>query len=99
MPLVDYRCGIGHTTERVIFGAKPPSMPCPTCGRRAPRQWGAVHIVAPEVDSRNMFRRFSEASAEIEHMGLPGPDLWRASKNLARAASRVGENPMEIQGA
>lgn len=93
MPLIDYRCDKGHVTERVIFGPRPGSIACP-CGALAWRQWGRVHVIPPEVDSRNMFRRFREATAEMEHRGERGPDLWTAAKTLAQSASRVGENPM-----
>ena len=92
MPLIDYRCDEGHVTERVIFGPRPGSIACP-CGALAWRQWSMVNIVPPEVDSRNMFRRFSEASAEMEHRGEAGPNLWTASKRLAQAAHRAGEIP------
>ncbi len=59
--------------------------------------------VGPAVDSRNMFRRYQEASADIDyaatrheqHTGqsVQDPGLWSAAKQTANAMIAAGEAP------
>lgn len=104
MPLYDYRDGLGHVTE-AIRPSDVHEIPCPRCGEPAERiAANRVAMGFPTVDSRGMFRRFTEASAEMEHAassyeqrtGQAAPDdgLWQAAKQRAAAIERAGENPL-----
>lgn len=75
---------------------------CPRCGT-AVRRSGAnrVAVAQPSVDTRGMFRRFSEATAELDHgyakveadleRPVRAPDLWREAKATHRAMVAAGE--------
>lgn len=104
MPLFDFGCPQGHTTE-AIRPAECRAILCPACGgpaERAPAH--RIAITAPSVDTRGMYRRFREASAEMEHgaerherdTGQPAPDLglWSAAKQQANAMVAAGEAPV-----
>ena len=77
---------------------------CTVCGSEALRQH-VYHfdVVGPTVDTRGLYRRYSEASAEMGYRearheantGQPvqGPRLWQQSKRRFREMQRVGEAP------
>lgn len=103
MPLYDYRCEHGHTTEalRPVGVALVECRVCGAAAHRAPAH--RIAITRPEVDTRGMFRRFVEAGSELEHAagrveGQTGqpvetPGLWRQAKARADAIIAAGENP------
>jgi hypothetical protein len=105
VPLYDYGpCSNGHTTE-ALRRSEVVGIACPVCARMA-RRTGVNHgigIVGPTTDTRGMFRRFTEASAEIDHTatryerdrGVPAPlpNLWQAAKQQAAARVAAGEAP------
>ncbi len=94
MPLYDFACMHKHTTE-ALRGSGVYAIPCGTCGRQAERQFSSrVAIVGPTTDTRNMFRRFQEASAELDHSAAPTLGLWHQSKARAVAMTAAGENPL-----
>ncbi len=94
MPLYDFRCSNGHVNEAL----RPPgqqTIACPLCHELASRIYSRPAAVGhQEWDTRGMFRRFSEASQELEHQGYAGPSPWRAAKDLARRMEAAGENPV-----
>ena len=107
MPLYEYSCG-DHTVERV----RPIGMEyiqCPECGYPAQRAHVYhTEIVGPTVDTRGMFRRYSEASSEIDYKAsvveyntgaeVRTPNLWAAAKGRAAAITRAGENYRPLEG-
>jgi hypothetical protein len=103
VPLYDFRCSGAHVFERRL-GHSLPSVPC-ACGRMAERLWTSPPaVVGPTTDTRGMYRRFTEASAEIDHnatrheqrTGQPAtvPNLWQAAKQRAGAMVAAGEAPV-----
>lgn len=99
MPLFDFRCAAGHVTERL----SPPGVEAIGChcGQRAERQLPRIavgHAVAGRMPGG--FRRWDEASAEIEYgiaaveqregVTLDRPRLATAAKAKARRAMRAG---------
>ncbi len=98
MPLYEFRCPSGHTSERVrpIDTA---DIACPECGDPAERSSGVyrVSVAQPEVDTRGMYRRFTEVTAEMDHSAtrieqntgtsVATPNLWVAAK--AKAAAMI----------
>ena len=74
MPLYEYTCGAGHTTEG-IQGMGVESIPCPSCGLNAPRAgFNRVSVEVregPEMarDSKGKYRvsDFKEASEELNY--------------------------------
>jgi hypothetical protein len=108
MPLYDFRDGLGHTTE-AIRSSGVYEILCDQCGATATRvAANRVSFKAPDIDSRGMFRRFTEATAEIDHAaskveadtGQPvqTPNLWGAARQRAAAIERVGESPLPSPG-
>ena len=94
MPLFDYRCENNHRQERLV-PAGLETTACVECGAPAVKVYGYKIVqISPDVDTRGMFRRYVEASEEMEYRDYNGPSLWKASKNLVRESNRVGENPM-----
>lgn len=90
MPLYDFRCEQGHVVE-AIRPVLTTYNSCPTCGMMAERIYSNPATFAyPEPDTRGMFRRFQEASAERPE---GSPPLWNAAKQRAIALSRAGEIP------
>ena len=102
MPLYDYICKDGHAAERLRSAACYEVM-C-DCGHVAVRS--AVNPVAigqPLVDTRSMFRRFTEASQEIDHaataheqntgQAVQTPNLWKSSLKRAKQMVAAGEAP------
>jgi len=108
MPLYEYRDRFGHVTEAIRpFGVD--QIPCVQCGSLAARvAANRVSFKAPDIDTRGMFRRFSEASAEIDHaaskveasigQAVQTPDLWGAARQRAAAIERAGESPLPVPG-
>lgn len=103
MPLYDYRCDRGHVTE-AIQPMDRGFIWCPWCDSPADRvAANRVAITAPEVDTRGMFRRFTEASAELDHaatrveqstgQAVKTPNYWLAAKQRAQARIAAGEAP------
>ena len=90
MPLYDFRCEQGHVTE-AIRPVLTTYNQCPECGMCAERIYSnPATFTYPEADTRGMFRRFQEASAERPE---GGPNLWGAAKQRAAAIERAGETP------
>lgn len=107
MPLYDWKCPEGHTTE-AIRRSDCVGIACPRCDLTASRQFASrVAIVGPTTDTRNMFRRYQEASAEIGHTAdtlaaatgrdVEMPNLWQEAKQRAAAMTAAGENPYTAQ--
>lgn len=99
MPLYDVECPAGHRRE-VLWPAGTESDACPEDGQATRRVYGyrAAIAVGPDPDTRGMFRRFMEASQELDHGGYDGPSLWRAGKQRAAAMIEAGENPVRERG-
>lgn len=104
MPLYDWRCrDCDHVTESL--GQPWDDIRRCQCGGVAERQFPnrPPMTVAPYVDTRNWYRRYTEASAEIDHAvtrherdtGQPAPDLglWNAARQTANAMVAAGEAP------
>jgi hypothetical protein len=101
LPLYDFTCVRSHRTELVRpIGTE--WIDCPVCGLTASRSH--VHrfdVVGPTVDSRGLYRRFSEASDEIGYATskleatlerpVQGPQLWQRTKARVKEMQRVGE--------
>lgn len=93
MPLYVFECPEHGRVERLRPVGTQLSG-CDQCTILMPRVYGySVAITQAEPDTRGMFRRFSEASAERDHQGVGGPSLWQAAKHRAEAISRAGEIP------
>jgi hypothetical protein len=104
VPIFDYTCSAGHTAE-LLRPAQVVGVACPTCARMARRNGVNVGIgvVGPTTDTRGMYRRFTEASAEIDaaatrHERDHGqraalPNLWGIAKTEAAARVAAGEAP------
>lgn len=104
MPLYDYRCADGHVSESLQPFTRT-TRPCPTCGSVAQRlaAYRTAIVTTQPVDSRGLFRRFSEASAEMEFTAsrmeqssgerVVTPNLWAAAKQQAQAMVSAGEAP------
>ncbi len=101
MPLYDYVCPFGHRTE-LIRPQTIMAVICPTCRTAATR--GTVHrfaVTSPEADTRGMFRRYQEATHEIDyHAGqieasvghaIPTPNYWAAAKARGKEMVKAGE--------
>lgn len=101
MPIFDFHCSCGRVTE-AIRPASTETVPC-ACGEPA-RRTGVnvgIGIVGPTTDTRGMYRRFSEATAELGHAAArheqqtgrpaPVPNLWQAAKRAAQARVAAGE--------
>jgi hypothetical protein len=95
VPLYVFGCSQGHRTEQIVpLGTE--TSACALCDEQG---CGRVYqysmaITQPEADVRGMFRRFQEASSEMEHRGETSPHLWQAAKQRAQAEARAGENPI-----
>jgi hypothetical protein len=104
MPLYEYKCpkhGIIEAIRRMDCAA----IPCWVCLAPAERvAANRVAITAPEADTRGMFRRYREASAEIDHAatrieqstGQPvqTPNYWLAAKQRVQGMKAAGEAPV-----
>ena len=103
MPIYDYRCSRKHVTE--AFRAMSETwIVCPVCSGVADRvAANRVAITLPEVDTRGLYRRFAEASAEIDHattqveqstgQAVKTPNLWKHAQRRAQAMTAAGESP------
>lgn len=105
MPLYEYACASAHVTE-AIRPAECRAIFCPRCGGPADRAPAhRVAITRPEVDTRGMFRRYQEATAEMDHAAssieqqtgqtVETPRLWSTAKAIASAMNAAGENPFQ----
>ncbi len=94
MPLFDFRCDLGHIHEAIRSTGATVNC-CPTCGQDAQRIYSRpAALTHREPDTRGMFRRFSEASAELDHHGVDTSGAWKQAKRTADAMIRAGENPV-----
>lgn len=102
MPIYVFGCSQGHRSE-VIRPVGTTENACPHCGEVCGRVYGySMALTQPETDTRNLFRRFQEASSEIDYRAgqvesrtgqdVQNPNLWRAAKARAAAMTRAGEN-------
>jgi isopenicillin N synthase-like dioxygenase len=105
MPLYDFSCSGGHVEEHIV----PTTVrrrDCGSCDRPSLRQFSSqIAVVGPTTDTRGMYRRYVEASAEIDHAATKYehdsgkaatlPNLWTQSKALAGAMTVAGENPLK----
>jgi hypothetical protein len=104
VPLFDFHCAAGHTTE-AIRPAEVGGIACPVCARMA-RRTGVnvgIGIVGPTTDTRGMYRRFQESTQEIDHAATRYerdhgqraalPNLWGIAKTEAAARAAAGEAP------
>lgn len=103
MPLYDFLCQRSHVTES-IQPMDRSVIVCPVCLSPANRQAAnRVTMAMPEVDKRGMFRRFQEASQEIDHaaarqeqstgQAIQTPNYWGAAKERAKRMIAAGEAP------
>lgn len=100
MPIFDYRCVRGHLTE-AIRSMDCSVIPCAVCQSPANRQaTNRVAITTPEVDMRGMFRRYTDATQDLDYrasqreaQGEPvtTPPYWKLAKERARAITAAGE--------
>lgn len=103
MPIYIYGCSQGHRSERIVpVGTA--TMACTTCDEQdCGRVYSyTVAITRPEADTRGMFRRYQEASAEMNHTaerieantGSPvsPPNVWKTARARAQAMTAAGEN-------
>lgn len=100
MPLYDYRCVRGHVTES-IQSVTCSVLACAVCQSPANRQAAnRVAITAPEVDTRGMFRRFQDATHDLDHRAsqreaqgetVTTPNFWKLAKQRAQAIESAGE--------
>lgn len=101
MPLYEFACG-RHITEAVRpMGTE--FIKCPTCDHNAWRTHRPTHfqVVGPTVDTRGMFRRYTEATQEIDHAATtveantgeaaPAMPMWTAAQARAAAFAHAGE--------
>lgn len=103
MPLFDHRCKLGHTTE--LLRPHPADVAdCAVCGNPAPRvAANRVSFGTPAIDARGMFRRFTEAGAEMGRaaeraeastgQAAETPPLWAVARQRATAIRAAGESP------
>ena len=102
MPLYIFGCDQGHHAERVRpMGTE--TIDCPVCSKPARRSvLHTFHVVGPTVDTRGMFRRYQEASQEIDHsyskieesVGHPvqSPNYYKMGRRKAAALEAAGES-------
>ena len=97
MPLYRFRCSCGLTAERLAsMGTE--QIQCPVCGSTAAREHVyRFDVVGPTVDTRGKFRRYQEASAEMEYAeqktGVPAPKIWPLTKRRVKEMNRRFEAP------
>ena len=105
MALYTYICNLAHTTE-AIRPLDTSLIPCEVCQRVATRVRvnRGVSIVAPTVDTRGMFRRYQEATAELNMAAssieadtggvVRTPNYWKLAKRRAAAMAAANESPV-----
>ncbi len=102
MPLYSFVCSKGHSVE-LVRPLGQDAVVCQKCGHTAERAHVYhIHVVGPTVDTRGMYRRFSEATQEWDHAvgktevsvghEITSPNLWRAAKAKADALTATGES-------
>lgn len=103
MAMHDYRCGNGHTDERLMAPA-PAFVDCRFCGDKAERiAANRVAIGSPYVDTRGLYRRYVEASSEMDFAAtrieqntgqrVETPNFWKSSSERAKQVIASGEAP------
>jgi hypothetical protein len=108
MPLYEFKCSAGHVTEHLV-PSDVTDRPCSVtpCDDWSSRQFSSrFGIVGPTTDTRGMFRRYQEATAEIGHAAdkmaastgrdIEMPNLWTGAKQRAEAMTAAGENPYGV---
>ncbi len=110
MPNYEFRCVRGCVSDLVRpLGTEQAA--CPFCGEPAARTHAPSRfdVIGPTVDTRGMFRRWQEATSEIDHgaskieanTGEPvqTPNFWKQAKQKAAAMVAAGEAPVIQKGA
>lgn len=109
MPIYEYRCRDCGSTAEEVRPVGTDLSSCPECGATSERRFAStgVGIVGPTTDTRGMYRRFTEAGAEMEHRSeryerdhgtpAPAPSYWQAAKHKAAAMVAAGEVPDAIR--
>lgn len=93
MPLYIFECPEHGRDERLCKVGTIKSS-CKHCTYLMPRVYQyAVALGHAEPDTRGMFRRFQEASADLDAKGVNTPGLWDATKRRAQAMAAAGESP------
>lgn len=103
MPIYDYRCPRGHVTE-AIQSMDRFFIVCPVCESPADRQAAnRVAVTLPEIDMRGKFRRYEEATAEMDYaarkveqstgQAAQTPSYWAMAKKRANDMIARGEAP------
>lgn len=78
------------------------SIECPGCAQPVRRTAAnRIDVVGPTTDTRGLFRRFRESTAEIDHTfakaeadlerPIQAPSLWQEAKRRAAAMTAAGE--------
>lgn len=103
MALYDYRCqNTGHIFESIQPMSRD-RLFCIPCAEFAVRQAAnRVAVTLPEIDMRGKFRRYEEATAEMDHaarkvestgQAASTPSYWTMAKQRAQAMIARGEAP------
>lgn len=96
MPTYDFRCAMGHVTERRA-GYDQSAIGCPVCGAEARRasinRLGMSGFATPPMRSRPVgLSAFTEAQGEMVHTaqrtGIPAPDVMAIAKRQAAHIQR-----------
>lgn len=108
MPLYEFACG-QHMTE-VVRPVGTEFIVCPRCQHNAWRTHRPTHfqVVGPTVDTRGMFRRYTEATQEWDHAvskveqsvghEINTGNLWAEGKARAQAMHQAGEPFRPLEG-
>lgn len=103
MPIYAYPCAACGLTTEAVRPLSCVEIAC-ACGAVVRRSAAnRVAVAAPAADTRGMFRRFTEATAEIGHAAerqeqttgqpAPVPDFWGQAQRRAAAMVAAGEAP------
>ena len=103
MPIYAYPCAACGLITEAVRPLSCVEIAC-ACGAAVRRSAAnRVAVAAPAVDTRGMFRRFTEATAEIGHAAerheqatgqpAPVPDFWGQAQRRAAALVAAGEAP------
>ena len=100
MARYDYRCSANHLTD-TFRPMSCDSIECPKCGATANRIISSgASITHKTADTRGLYRRFTEASQEIDHAASQResagetvniPNNWAIAKEFSKAVERRGE--------
>ena len=97
MPLYIFECPEHGRVER-LRPAGTALSGCDHCSYLMRRVYGySMAITQPESDRRGMFRRFSEASADLAERGIDTSGAWEQSKRRANAMIAAGESPVRSE--